>query len=378
VRAFLAVARNEIAQISRDKVFLLLMTVGPMLSLVTFAYTLSTDIELVRTLVVNLDAGQQGRQFVQTLANDRFFDLERVSQREEAERRLRMGSVRVVVVIPADYSRCVNRGEAARVQVLIDGSEPGVAMLARNHVMAAASNVSRQLVVEAVQRGAAIDRSGIAAANGLEFRSRVRYNADLKTVIGVLPALMYAGLTVPAVGASAAFARERERGSFEVVASTPLGRWPLLLGRVFPYVLLGLFDIGIFAAIARFVFGLPQRGALALLVVLGCVYIFATASIGVFLAQFLRTQHGAVIVMFELLGIMPMYLSDVFFPVVSMPVWLRGLSTLLPVTHFNIIARGIFLKGVGWQVLWPNALAMLATGVVMSALAYTRFRKKVG
>jgi ABC-2 type transport system permease protein len=359
-------------------VYLLLMTVGPMISIVTFAYTLSTDIEQVRTLIVNLDAGQQGRQFVQVLANDRFFDLEMMAQRQEAERRLQVGSARVVVVIPADYSRCVNRGEAARMQVLIDGSEPGVAMLARNHVVAAANSVSQQLMVEAVRRGGVTDRQGIVDVDRLEFRPRVRYNADLKAVIGVLPALMYAGLTVPAVGASAAFARERERGSFEVVASTPLGRWPLLLGRVFPYVLLGLFDIGIFAAIARFVFGLPQRGALTLLVALGCVYIFATASIGVFIAQFLRTQHGAVIVMFELLGIMPMYLSDVFFPIVSMPAWLQGLSALLPVTHFNAIARGIFLKGVGWQALWPNALAMLAMGVVMSGLAYTRFRKKVG
>ncbi|MBN1810724.1 MAG: ABC transporter permease [Anaerolineae bacterium] len=378
MRAFLAVARNEITQILRDKVYLLLMTVGPMISLVTFAYTLSTDIEQVRTLAVNLDAGQHGRQFVQALANDRFFDLEMVAQREDAERRLQVGSARVVVVIPGDYSQHVDRGEPVQVQVIIDGSEPGVAMLARNHVVAAASSVSQQLMVKAVQRGGAIDQQGVVDVNKLEFRPRVRYNADLKTVIGVLPALMYAGLTVPAVGASAAFARERERGTFEVVVSTPLGRWPLLLGRVFPYVLLGLFDIGIFAAIARFVFGLPQRGALALLVMLGCVYVFATASIGVFIAQFLRTQHGAVIVMFELLGIMPMYLSDVFFPIVSMPAWLQGLSALLPVTHFNIIARGIFLKGVGWQVLWPNALAMLATGVVMSGLAYTRFRKKVG
>jgi ABC-2 type transport system permease protein len=377
VRAFLAVACNEITQILRDKVYLLLMTVGPMISLVTFAYTLSTDIEQVRTLVVNLDAGQQGRQFVQALVNDRFFELEMAAQREEAERRLQMGSARVVVVIPGDYSQNVDRGKPAQVQAIIDGSEPGVAVLARNHVVAAANSVSQQLIAEAVQSGA-IDQQAVVDVNKLEFRPRVRYNADLKAVIGVLPALMYAGLTVPAVGASAAFARERERGSFEVVASTPLGRWPLLLGRVFPYVLLGLFDIGIFAAIARFAFGLPQRGALALLVALGCVYIFATASIGVFIAQFLRTQHGAVIIMFELLGIMPMYLSDIFFPRVSMPAWLQGLSALLPVTHFNVIARGIFLKGVGWQVLWPNALAMLATGVVMSGLAYTCFRKKVG
>lgn len=378
MRAFLAVVRNEITQILRDKVYLLLMTVGSVTSIVMVAYTLSTDIEGVRTLVVSLDKEQHSREFVQALANDRFFELEMVAQRKEAERRLQTGSARVIVIIPGDYSRHIDRDRPTQVQAIIDGSEPGVAMMARNHMVAAASSVSQRLMVEAVQQGAAIDQQAAAAINGLEFRPRVRYNADLKTVIGILPGLMYTGLTVPAVGASAAFTRERERGTFEVVASTPLGRWPLLLGRVFPYLLLGLFDIVVFAAIARFVFGLPQRGALSLLVTLGCVYIFATASIGVFLAQFLRTQHGAVIILFELLGIMPLYLSDVFFPLVSMPGWLQGIAALLPVTHFNVIARGIFLKGVGWQVLWPNALAMLAMGVLMSVLAYTCFRKKVG
>lgn len=378
MRAFLAVVRNEITQILRDKWYLLLLTVGGVSTLVTLAYTLSTDIEGVRTLVVNLDTGQHGRRFVQGLANDRFFEIEVATQREEAERRLQDGSAKAVVIIPADYSRRVERGEAAQVQVLIDGSQPDVAVLTRNHASAVASSISRQLVVETMAQ------RGIPAAGTIEFRprveynARIRYNADLKTVVSVVPGLMGIVLIVPAVGASAAFARERERGSFEVVVSTPLGRWPLLLGRVFPYVLVGLLDIGIFTAIARFAFGVPLRGGLGLFVVLGCAYIFATASSGVFIAQFSRSQHGAAIITFELFGIAPVYLSNIFFPVASMPLWLQWFSASLPATHFTAIARGVFLKGVGWEVLWPNATALLAMGALMSGLTYARFRKKVG
>lgn len=372
MRAFLAVMRNEITLILRDKVYLLLLTVGGVSTLVTLAYTLSTDIEGVRTLVVNLDAGQHSRRFVQALANDRFFDLEMAARRDEAEQGLQDGSVRVAVVIPADYSRSIDRGEATRVQVLIDGSEPGVAVLAESHVSAIAGSASRRLAMEVVER------QGVAALDVLGFRPRVGYNADLKTVLGVVPGLMGIVLIVPAVGASAAFARERERGSFEVVASTPLGRWPLLLGRVFPYVLVGLLDIGIFTVIARLAFGVPLRGGLGLFVVLGCVYIFATASSGVLIAQFSRSQHGAAIITFELFGIAPTYLSNIFFPVASMPLWLQWLSASLPATHFTAIARGIFLKGVGWEILWPNVLALLAMGALTSALAYVRFRKKLG
>jgi len=378
VRAFLTVVRNEITLILRDKVYLLLLTVGGVSTLVTLAYTLSTDIEDVRTLVVNLDAGQHSRRFVQALANDRFFDLEMAAHRDEAENSLQDGSVRVAVVIPADYSRSIDRGETAQVQVLIDGSEPGVAVLAESHVLAIAGSASQQLAMEVVERQGVAGRGVMGSRSRVVLNARVGYNADLKTVLGVVPGLMGIVLIVPAVGASAAFARERERGSFEVVASTPLGRWPLLLGRVFPYVLVGLFDIGIFTAIARLAFGVPLRGGLGLFVVLGCVYIFATASSGVLIAQFSRSQHGAAIITFELFGIAPTYLSNIFFPVASMPLWLQWLSASLPATHFTAIARGIFLKGVGWEVLWPNVLALLAMGTLTSMLAYVRFRKKLG
>jgi ABC-2 type transport system permease protein len=372
MRAFLAVIRNEITQILRDRVYLFLLTVGGVSTLIMLVYTLSTDIEDVRTLVVDLDGGRHSGQLIRALASDRFFALEMAAGREEAERHLREGSARVVVVIPADYSQSIDRGGVAHVQVLIDGSEPGVAVLTESHIMAVAGNISRELMVEAVER------QGVVAVNGVGFRPRVRYNADLKTVVSVTPGLMGIVLIVPAVGAAAAFARERERGSFEMVACTPLGRWPLLLGRVVPYVLLGVLDIGIFTAIARFAFGVPLRGGLGLFVGLGCAYIFATASMGVFIAQFSRTQHGAVIITFELFGIAPTYLSNIFFPVDSMPRWLQGVSTLLPATHFTAIARGILLKGVGWDILWPNALMLLAMGGLMSGLAYVRFQKKLG
>jgi ABC-2 type transport system permease protein len=371
MNAFLAVTRNEITQLYRDVWYLLLMTVGGMVTLIILVYTLSTDIEGVTTLVVDLDKNHYSRQLVQALANDEFFALEMVTGRDEAEQRLQEGSAKVVIVIPTNYNRRINRGETVRVQAIIDGSEPGVAELACNHILAIANNLSLQLMIEEMAR------RGVPIPTSLDFRPRVRYNADLKTIVSVVPGLMAMVLIVPAVGASSAFARERERGNFELVISTPLGRWPLLLGRVFPYVLIGLFDIGIFTAIGRFIFGVPLRGNLALFVLSGSIYIFATASSGVFIAQFLHTQHTAAIATFMLFGITPMYLSDIFFPVSSMPAWLQWQSALLPATHFTTIARGIFLKGVGWDIFWPNVLMMLTPGVVMSVLAYLRFQKKL-
>jgi len=371
VSTLLTVARNEWRQIWRDKWYLALMTIGAVGALITLAYTLSTDIEDVTTLIVNLDSGQHGRRFVQALDNDALFALDLVAQRQDAARRLREDTAKVAVIIPTNYSRCIDRGQAVAIQVLVDGSKPGVAELARNHLTAIAGSISQELAAEKMAR------LGGPPPTPPGFRPRVRYNAELKTVVSVAPGLMAIVLIVPAVGASSAFARERERGSFEAIISTPVGRWPLLLGRILPYVLIGLFDIGVFTAVGYFIFEVPIRGELGSFVVLGLFYIFATCSSGVFIAQFMRTQHAATIVTFMLFSITPFYLSDIFFPVHSMPIWLHWLSALQPATHFTTAARGILLKGLGWEALWPSAAAILATGITMSALAYARFRKKL-
>lgn len=370
--AFWAVLRNEMTLIRRDVWYLLLMTAGAMITLGTMAYTLSAEIKHVTTLVVDLDGQHHSRRLIQALANDDFFALELAADLAEAEGRLELGTANVVVVIPDGASRALDRGETVHVQVLIDGSEPTVAELARNHIDAVVAGLAQQLAVEGLVR------RGALTVLPLDFRLRIRYNPALETIVSVMPGLMACVLIVPSVGAAAAFARERERGSFEAVISTPLGRGPLLLGRICPYVLVGLFDIGIFVALGRLAFGVPLRGSLALFVLMGLLYVFATASSGILIAQFLRTQHAAAIVTFMFFGIVPTYLADIFFPVASMPAWLQWLAAAMPATHFTVIARGIFLKDVGLAALWPNALALLLTGAAMSVLAYLRFQKRLG
>jgi ABC-2 type transport system permease protein len=372
MRAFLAIARNEMMQLYRDGLYLFLLTIGAMASLVTMAYTLSSDIEQVASLVVDLDRSSASRHLIQTMMNDDFFALEFAAGPDEAGQAVAAGLVELAVIIPVEYGRRLERAEIVKVQVLIDGSEPGVAELARHHVSLLAGELSRQQVTQR------LNQPGGPRLNPVEFRPRVRYNSNLKRIVSVMPGLMSIVLAVSAVGAASALARERERGSLEMLICTPLGRWPLLLGRVCPYVLVGLFDVTLFAAIGYVAFDVPLRGSLGLFVLLSGIYLFAITSTGVLIAQFLRTQHAAMITTFMIFGITPTYLSDIFFPVATMPAWLQQQSVFIPATHFTVIARGIFLKGLGWEALWPNALALLLVGVVMSGLAYLRFQKKLG
>lgn len=372
MRAFWAVARNEMVQLYRDMWYLFLLTFGATASLAIMAYTLSTDIEGVPTLILDLDQSRQSRQFTQAALNDEFFSLDFIAEPDEVEPSLQQGLAKAVIIIPAGYSYDLQRGQTAQVQALIDGSEPSVAELTRNHIYAQANNLSQQIIVQEMAR------QGIPTPAPRLLHPRVRYNAGLRTIASIMPGLMGIVLSVSAVGAASAFARERERGNFEQLICTPLGRWPLLLGRMFPYLLIGLFDVSIFTAIGYFAYDLPARGHLGLFVLLTSVYIFAIAGAGVFIAQFLHTQHAAMIATFVIFGIVPSYISDIFFPVSSMPAWLQQQSALLPATHFTAIARGIFLKGVGWAVLWPHVLTLFTIGMVMLGLAYLRFQKKLG
>ena len=371
MNAFWAVARNEMTQLYRDVWFLLLMTVGSVGILTIMAYTLSADMENITVVVVDLDRTTYSRQFIQTLTSDALFSLEFATSPTEAKRQLRDGQSKAVLIIPPDYSWRIQRGQAVRVQALIDGSEPGVAGLLRDHLAAHANSVSQALAAETLAQ------RGLAYPPPLEFRPRIRYNPNLKTIISVLPGLMALVLSVSAVGASAAFARERERGNFELLISTPLGRWPLLLGRVFPYLLVGLFDIGLFVLLGLFVFKMPLRGSLTLFLAMGMLYVFATTGAGVLIAQFVSSQHAAMIITFMLFGIAPTYLADIFFPLYTMPRWLQLEGAVMPATHFTVIARGIFLKGIGLETLWPNALALFATGGATSVLAFMRFQKRL-
>jgi ABC-2 type transport system permease protein len=285
---------------------------------------------------------------------------------------LQTGRAKVALIIPADYSLNVQRGTPVQIQALIDGSIPSIAELARNHITVLTNNHARELATQETAL------NGKPPAAPITFQPRIRYNASLKTIAGVIPGLMSIVLAVAAVGAASAFGRERERGTLEMLICSPLGRWPLLLGRVFPYLFIGLFDVFIFALIGYFAFNVPMRGSLPLFILLSTVYLFAITSTGVFIAQFLSTQHAAMMVTFMLFGISPSYLSDIFFPVVTMPEWLQQQSALMPATHFTTIARGIFLKGAGWEALWSSALTLLASGILMSLLAYSKFQKKLG
>ncbi len=350
----------------RDARVLLLLTAGAMVLLVLMAYTFSLDIEAVPTAVLDYDGSRQSRAYLDALANDRFFDIRfQLEHIDQIQRYVEDGRVKVAIVVPVDFSANLARGEEVAVQVIVDGSYPNTASQAVGHITALSQNFTLGLWQEAL------------AQNGLDVRTRVRYNPDLKTIHGIVPGLMSIVLALPALSAALALAREKETGSIEGLMVTPLTRLELLVGKLTPYVLLGLFDVLSFTLIGTVGFGVPLRGGLPNLLLFSSVFLAANLGIGLLVATLVNSQQAALTITFLVFTAPPWILSGLFFPVESMPRWLQYVAFAIPATHFVTIARGIFLKGIGVETLWASGMILLVFGLVFNVLAVSRIRMKL-
>jgi ABC-2 type transport system permease protein len=221
--------------------------------------------------------------------------------------------------------------------------------------------------------------AGVAAEQGLpvEFRVQALYNPDLKEINSVLPGLMAIILAMPALSAALSLAREREQGSLEGLMATPIRRYQLLVGKVVPYIFVGLLDILFFTLIGVLVFDVPFRGRLADLILFSGVFLLANLGIGLLVSSLVRTQMAALVVAGLIFMMPPINESGIFYPLYAMSSDARTQALMWPATHYVTIARGIFLKGVGAQILMSDGLFLLACGLLLNGLAVWRLRKKL-
>jgi ABC-2 type transport system permease protein len=260
------------------------------------------------------------------------------------------------------------------VQIIIDGSEPTSGGFALQHIAAHTQEfILRQASALAATQG--IPPGELVSP--IDLRLRVWYNPSLNAVHDVVPALIAVILGLPAVSMSAAIAREKEHGSMEQIISTPLSKFELLAGKITPYVITGVIDVFLSLLVARTLFGVQFRGSLALLLLFSIDYFVASLAVGLLISIYSRTQQAAMAVALLFFLFPGFFLSGIFFPLIAMPPEARMEANMLPVTQFVAITRGLFLKGVGLDVLWPNGLVLLIMGLVFGAFGVLRFKKKL-
>jgi len=362
---------KEFIHLKRDMFALVLALAVPVAMLFIFGWAINTDVKHVPTAVFEQSGSAEARSFLEAMANTQYFDVRYwVSSHHELARLIDQGTAKVGVVIPPDFGRQLSR-QTADIQVIVDASDPLVATSAVNAAAALGAQRSLQIMTRTAE-GTSLGRQGEPP---LDVRVRAWYNPDLVSAIFIVPGLIGALLMQTTITAMAvSVVREREKGTLEALIVSPIRRWELLLGKIIPNLVVAYGQMTMALIVAHYVFDVPIRGSLTLLYVLAAAFMLGTLGVGIFLSAVSRTVPQAMQLTF--LTFLPsIYLSGLLFPIEGMPLAAQYLSTVIPLTYFLRIVRGIVLKGVGFSYLWPILVPLLIFGVVIFSLAVLKFRK---
>jgi len=366
---------KEFLQLRQDRKMIPVLVVGPLMQLVALGFAANLDVNHIPLLLVDEDRSRQSRELVDRFTGSGYFNLVGgVDTAAEVEPWLQEGRASVALVIAPGYGGAVVAGRTAHVQAIADGSDSNSAGIGLGYAARIVAEAGGEMIA------ARLERSGRRppAVGRIELVPRVWYNPDLKSRWFYVPAvvgmvLMLVTMMLPAM----AVVREKEIGTLEQISVTPLRPWQLILGKLVPFALIGVLDLLLIVALARFVLGVPVRGSLLTLVLLTLLYVLNTLGLGLLVSTLVSTQQQAM--MLSAFGLMvPMiYLGGLIFAYENMPIGFQYVSYATPVHYYAKILRGVMLRGSGFAVLWPEALALLVMGIGWLALASARFRKSL-
>lgn len=361
--------RKEFIQLRRDRLLAPFIILGPVVELIAVAYSTSQPIEHIPTAIVDLDRSQRSRELVAAFGNSQTFDpTYYLYDQSEVRTLLDNGTSPVAIVIPPGFSQVLSSGVESQLQIILDGSEPSVAQTAEMAAQGVVASYSAQLMRE---------EWGVSQVAIIDSRARVWFNEELKEANYTVPAeLAFMLYMVALMVASLGIARERELGTLEQLLVSPLRPIELIIGKAIPAVIISYLDFLLMLAITLFIFHVPLRGSLPLLLTVSLFYIFVELGWGIMISTISSTQQQALLLVF-ILAMTEMVFSGYAIPIESMPRPLQLLSNLVAIKHFLIIFRGILLKGAGLRAFIPEIVAIAIIGVVVMSLTLWVFRKRL-
>ncbi|MEX2261316.1 MAG: ABC transporter permease [Bryobacteraceae bacterium] len=359
-----AMARKEFQHILRDPRSLIMALAVPLMMLVLFGFALTLDVDRIPALVYDADKSPQSRALIQEFIGSRFFEIQGYTNGyAPIEREIDRGNILIGIAIPVGFASDVIGREKTEVQILLDGSDSNTAAIALGYA-------------ESVVQTHAQTYSGWQPH--IDTRLRVWYNSELESKNYVVPGLTAVILMIiAALLTSLTVAREWEMGTMEQLLSTPLRPAELVLGKMLAYFALGITDALIAIGVGVFVFQVPLRGSVPLLLFATCVFLVGALFWGILLSAIARSQLVA-FQMGILTSFLPAFLlSGFIYAIENMPPVMQAITYVVPARYFVTILKGIFLKGVGWEVLWPSILLLMAYGIAVFLLATRKVGQKV-
>jgi ABC-2 type transport system permease protein len=365
-RRLASISRKEFHHILRDYQTLMVVLAMPVMMMFLYGYALNADARDIRVAVEMPSPTPEARAVVEKLDAGTLFEVEAVVPAAlDPVEVFKLYGVRALFRFPAGFGRDLRRPGGARMQVLIDGSDPNVGTLIRN-------------AVEPLLLNASLDVIRIEPPKAVDLRTLVLYNPEQRSALFFVPGLMAVILLmISALLTSVAVAREKELGTMGQLLVSPLQPLEIIVGKVIPYLVLAAADGLLILVVGRVAFGVTVAGSYFFLAGASLVYIFTALSIGLLISTIAKRQQHA---MFMAMGatLMPtVLLSGFIFPVASMPIQLQIVSHIIPATYFLEIVRGIILKGIGPALLWKPLLVLTLEGVLLMALSIRKFKVKL-
>jgi len=371
---FLAVAKKEIVQVLRDSRSLIIVLIMPVILVLLFGYGVNLDQKHIPIYVYDQEASQQSQDLLKQFQASQYFDVIRVvSGYPELKRALDSGDVRMGIVIPWDFSSRLHDGRSVRVQALVDATDDNTANVAIGYAQAVIQGYSSHIQLDWLR-----NQGQIARPASVSVQTRTWYNEDLESSAFIIPGVL--ALVMSVIGSfltSLTIAREWERGTMEQLISTPVTSLEIMLGKLVPYFVIGMFDVVVCALLAIFWFHVPFRGSFTTLIVSSIMFMIVVLSMGFFISVIAKNQLAASQIALLATFLPAFLLSGFLFAIEQMPVILQWITRILPARYYVSVLKKIFLKGSPSTLLYVDLVPLAIFTVVLAVLATRSFHKRL-
>jgi drug efflux transport system permease protein len=369
-----AIAKKEFFHIYRDPRSLALVILMPAILMLLFGYAVTLDVKKVSMAVLDRDKGQESLNFIHRFSASPYFRLRYFAQDEkEMKRLIDEGDVKMGLLIPWDFSKTIKAEKVVPVQILLDGTDSNTANIILGYVQAITRQYSQEKTI------LKISRMGITNVSlPIDGHPRVWFNEELESKNYFVPGLVAVIISIIGVLLTGqVIVREWEKGTMELLISTPVRKSELMIGKLFPYFFLGLLDLVLAVFMGKWVFQVPLRGSVALLMGLSGLYIVVALALGLTISTIARTQLQAN-QLAMVIGFLPTFLLSGFtFVISNMPIWLQAITYVIAPRYYVTILKEVFLKGVGFSFLWRETMALMVIAVVGLWVATRSFKKEL-
>jgi len=368
-----ALVRKEIYHLIRDYRSLYLAFAIPLLLIILFGYALSLDVDNVETVVVDYDKSELSRDFIDKLEASAYFHvLERLSQTKDAIDYLDHDRAKVVIVIPPNFMKSIGADRDTPLQILIEGSDPNFAGIIRGYLTAFTEQYNQKLLLSF------LNRQGMEIISPpVDGRIRIWFNEDLESRNFIIPGII--AIIIMIVGAlltSLIIAREYENGTMETIKSLPVKAGELLLGKAFPYFIIGLTDVLVAILLGQLLFGVVMKGSFWLMMAATSLYLGVALSLGLLISMVTKSQLMANQIAIMITYLPSVLLSNFVFPIVNMPNILQFITYIVPARYYIDILGGIYLRNTGFAYLWPSMSVLLFMFTLLTSLNYLLLKKE--